>query len=332
MCSLGFNEFSDASTVILPPAKNHFTTNQSQRSCRLPHQPQEKSSATQWTPALAPTEPPSLVNDCNIAPSRKRCRDEESANQMKVVPESNIDATLAAEPIYGEGMTLIDRSSGRAISAETQTGTWYEEQEEIKRQEAADEIVSVAWANSQLSPSDALDTRKKFRRHDHTPSDENIPSMHDFSTVCSPCFSSDALGAGWQHLGQEPHVQAAARGWNRYIENRYPDLDSPQVILRNEGKDACLVSTEFGFYLFSEDLAQGRLVALSWNNCLVNLSTSPIQFAGQQVIFAAAARTPSSAGSDSATFGSGGSLADTISSNGSADPGADLHSGQMELD
>lgn len=66
-------------------------------------------------------------------PSRKRSRDDagfEEAMSAPVEPPAPAPAPEPEEPIYGEGMVLLNPRTGLGVSAESQTGTWYEENAE----------------------------------------------------------------------------------------------------------------------------------------------------------------------------------------------------------
>lgn len=93
------------------------------------------------------------------------------------------------------------------------------------------------------------------------------------------------LGIGWRKISEDDHLQAAARGWARYIENHYP-LTSVNIRLESRGLQAYLVEAAEGFFLFAEDLKQGRLVSTQAETAFQNLKTSPPSFEGQSSLFA----------------------------------------------
>ncbi|KAI9800205.1 MAG: hypothetical protein M1825_004189 [Sarcosagium campestre] len=96
------------------------------------------------------------------------------------------------------------------------------------------------------------------------------------------------LGIGWTRYGDDaadPHMQAAARGWARYIENHYP-LSSVRLLLESKALNAYLVATAQGFFLFQDDLRQGRLVGSTEQATLANLQTVPVSFEGAESLTA----------------------------------------------
>ena len=98
----------------------------------------------------------------------------------------------------------------------------------------------------------------------------------DFATR-TPEYTQ-ALGIGWAGLGNDPDVLAAARGYCRYLENHYPLTDTE--ILAKSSLEAYLVKTNSGYYLFNDDLTEGRLIAQDFGVTLEKLKTSDIQFDG----------------------------------------------------
>lgn len=241
-------------------------------------------------------------------PSRKRSRDEsaieaaEAENSYLPFPSAadvNPPESIPEEPIYGEGMVLINPTSGRALTAESQTGTWYEEKVEQEALAKAQEI-------AQLETRPKLGAGRKSMRL----SQSTIRSVHDMangvgnshnSAPASPPKSTPtteideatiALGIGWTKISSEdPDMQAAARGWAKYLEVHYANhIHGAEILLKNRGLDAYLVGCQEGFYLFTEDLLRGQLVGRTWETCLNNLRMSPIQFEGSDVV--QAERTP----------------------------------------
>ncbi|MCJ1246716.1 hypothetical protein MMC30_003925 [Trapelia coarctata] len=296
MGSLRFNEYSDSPTIFLPHHQQAFGP--------LSHQPHpqpmqafqtsfcHQSHQSQWKPA-APSRPVLQTN-----PSHKRSRDE--FDDEPTTPTLKPSRAVQQEPVvYGEGMTIINPSTGRAAAAESQTGTWYEENLEIER------LASIEAAKSLAQAAEVVPARptKALRL-------EKMPDSSLSSSVGTPCDVSGKspfktpvldpathlLGIGWTLISKDEHMQAAAKGWARYIDNHYPSLSNAQLVLKSEGHRAYLVSATNtvegtqGFYLFAEDLNEGKLVAQTWEVCLKNLQTSSPVFEGQETL--KAVRTP----------------------------------------
>jgi hypothetical protein len=255
----------------------------------LQHQAMSLSQPAAW--------PAQLVRTC-LAAGRKRSRDEASVNLDP--PEKAVEAPVVKEPedewIYGPGMTLIKKSTGYAADASSMSGTWVEEraaQEEERKAEAA------LLAQEQLAQSrPSLRSHKSQRLDMTTPAANNIadksPSRRSSPTreAANPMTaSSDSpaqpvvddftlhLGIGWSRISDDGHIQAAARGWARYIENHYP-LTHAKILLESRGLQSYLVEAAEGYFLFAENLRQGRLVSTTPEGALRNLKTSPPLFDG----------------------------------------------------
>lgn len=245
--------------------------------------------STSWTPTDALT--PISTN-----PSRKRSRDEsafQDGEEMSYFsfPPSAQDVepppSIPEEPIYGEGMTLLNPGTGHALGAESQTGTWYEEKadQENMRQQYEQEQAQMARPRlggrksirlSQSSIRAALDTGSN--RPPAVPLPSQGSTDIDEATI--------ALGIGWSRvISDDPDTQAAIRGWERYLEVHYPlYMHNATVLLRHRGLEMYLVRASRGFYLFKDDLSQGQLVSRDWHTCLSNLQVSPPIMEGQEVL------------------------------------------------
>ena len=116
------------------------------------------------------------------------------------------------------------------------------------------------------------------------------PSGHDEAAL--------TLGVGWSSIPATPIMLAAARGWARFIETSFP-LRNVKVVWKNEGINAFLVSAATlevsvttgqllpgspGYYLFDENMSQGKLVAKSWERSIDHLRAQPMQFDGEGVM------------------------------------------------
>ncbi|KIW53104.1 hypothetical protein PV05_08700 [Exophiala xenobiotica] len=245
--------------------------------------------STTWTPVDGMT--PITTN-----PSKKRSRDDTACDHGADGSYFTSIETPAPipeeEPIYGEGMVLINPKTGVSISAESQTGTWYEEKVERKQLEE-----EVATAN--FRPK--MPTSRKSVRLSQTsirlPIDTSVasaPASPPKTAVDRPEFDEAtlALGIGWTKMASEDEAfQAAARGWARYLENHYTrHIHGAQILLKSSGLNAYLVGCQEGFFLFSEDLLEGKLVGRTWETCLQNLRSQPIVFECEEVL--RAERTP----------------------------------------
>lgn len=245
-------------------------------------------------------------------PSRKRSRDDAAFEEARTFNPPPAPAPVPKQkPIYGEGMVLLNPDTGMALSAESQTGTWYEETSENK-QAAAPPVSS----RSITLQSDAADPSRKSQRLDTSApglddialasmhqrlNDPNLDDQHRSlqggSTPPAEPLIDDAtllLGISWQRIDTDEDMAPAIRGWTKYIDNQYASyLRDSRMVLKSRALNAYLVSAvptsapAPAFYLFNEDLSQGQLVASSWEACLQNLRSTPPIFEGAMPISAA---------------------------------------------
>ncbi|EXJ87792.1 hypothetical protein A1O1_04719 [Capronia coronata CBS 617.96] len=246
--------------------------------------------STTWTPVDS-------VTPVSTNPSKKRSREDShydpEADGSYFTSTDPAASAPEEEPIYGEGMVLINPRTGVSIPAESQTGTWYEEKVEEKAQE--EELVA-AQARPKLPTSrkSVRLSQPSIRPPLDTSSVASAPASPTKTAVDRPEFDEAtlALGIGWTQMSSEDAaLQGAARGWARYLDNHYArHIHGAQILLKSAGLNAYLVRAQEGYFLFSENLLEGKLVGRTWETCLGNLRSQPIVFAGQEVL--RAERTP----------------------------------------
>lgn len=243
---------------------------------------------------------------------RKRSRDEAAVNlddPEKAPPAVDPGKEDEDEWEYGPGMVLIKKGSGYVHEAGNQSGTWLEEKAAALEAARKEEALREQQRQSQDRPSlrshksSRLDLSAHVAAQESARSNRSSPKrdLRDPSPM-TPDGSSSAgisqpviddftfhLGIGWNRLSEDEHIQAAARGWARYIENHYP-VTEPKILLESKGLESYLVEAREGYFLFAENLRQGRLVSSNAQRALVNLKSSPPVFDGAQTM--AAADTP----------------------------------------
>ena len=201
---------------------------------------------------------------------------------------------------YGEGMTLIDKSTGRAIGADSQTGTWYEEHLELERLEAQKAAESLTRSAGEAAVRPAKCQRLVSPTCPSLSNSDDSAATDGYSASLNDDHAdavAQLLGVGWSSISKDSHTQQAAQGWAKYIQNHYPSLYSVTVLCRSKSHNAYLASAAEsahgveGFFLFSEDLNQGQMVAHTWEACVQNLRVTPIVFEGEQIL--QAERSPS---------------------------------------
>lgn len=242
---------------------------------------------------------PILQSNATFA-GRKRSRDEAAVNLDE--PEKSVPAPKVEEPEdeweYGPGMMLIKKKTGYVVDATSQSGTWVEEKAAQEHARRLEEATIAQVKLSQERPSLRSNKSQRLTLADNTlpvqvaqpkgsPGRDKSPEAPSQPVVDE--FTMH-LGIGWAQLSADEHIQAAARGWQRYIENHYPVTEA-KIRLQSKGLNAYLVEAREGFYLFADDLREGRLVSRNAYCALQNLKTSPPVFDGETMTAAESPRT-----------------------------------------
>ncbi|KAK0670941.1 hypothetical protein QBC41DRAFT_65399 [Cercophora samala] len=236
---------------------------------------------------------------------RKRSRDEAAVNldPPEKVVEAPVIKTPEEEYVYGPGMTLIKKSAAYVADASSQSGTWVEEQaakEEARKLEAA-VLAQQQLAQSRPSLRSHKSQRLEVSRDDSSPSRRSSsptrasssPLLGSSDSLAQPIVDDFTLhlGIGWSRISDDEHIQAAARGWARFIDNHYP-VTNAKILLQSRGLQSYLVEASEGYFLFAENLRQGRLVSTTADRALQNLKTSPPTFDGPATMEASESPRP----------------------------------------
>lgn len=258
---------------------------------------------------------PQQLVPTSILAGRKRSRDEAAVNLDP--PEKIVEAPVIKEAEdeweYGPGMILIKKTTGYVADASSQSGTWVEEK---AAEETARKTEAALLAQDHLSQERPSLRSHKSQRLEVTGSINGNPSSRHSSpsrdAVNPMTSSSDSLaqpivddftrilGIGWNRISDDEHIQAAARGWARFIENHYP-ITNPTIRLESRGLQSYLVVADEGVFLFAENLRQGRLISQTPERAFENLKSSPIVFDGPATM--EAAETPFATPSPTAISG-----------------------------
>ncbi|KAK4122531.1 hypothetical protein N657DRAFT_646244 [Parathielavia appendiculata] len=287
-----FDPLYASSPVHAAPAQ--ATDQVSLDKCFLQHQPMSFSQ-----PA---SERAHFFRTFSVA-GRKRSRDEASVNLDP--PERMVDRygvnESENEQFYGPVITLIKKSAGYIPEVNSQSGTYLEERAadgEARKAEAA-RLAQAQSAQSRPSlrghKSQRLDmTSEKSSSCGSNPTREAADRMTASpDSLAQPVVDEFTirLGIGWRRVSDDRYIQAAARGWARYIENHYP-LTNVKVYLESRSLEAYLVEATEGFFLFAKNLRQGRLVSATAEGAIPNLLVWPPVFDGPETIHASDPPSP----------------------------------------
>ena len=329
-----YNTFSDGPTMILPSSQNHPSfqfPSQSMQGFQAYDSGSWSMDAVYANPFKAPPRhssswtPPSSSKTIFTNPSRKRSRndtedDDFSSSKSSIAPP----APIVEAPIYGEGMVLLNPRTGMAVSAESQTGTWYEEEaakkaaqfqqsnsgnglsrksQRLDTSASSTDDVDLAWIQNQMQATTNDDNRRSLGKISSFNMDDE-PQVDDVTLL---------LGISWQRVSHDDDMAPAVSGWEKYINNHfYKYLRDARIILKNRSLNAYLVAAppaqdlplqdtarhgnyaampsvyQFDpssyFFLFKEDLTEAQLVGSTLDNCLRNIRSTPIRFEGFEVL------------------------------------------------
>ncbi|KAH0558503.1 hypothetical protein GP486_004838 [Trichoglossum hirsutum] len=273
-------------TVVLPPQQppyafaNGVAAPKSSFNFSSPFAQSASSRATKF--ALQLTTP--LLNKS----SRKRTRDEITSpvehDYDFESPKHPISSSPIVIPAHAERV-VAQKSSFTTDTSHEPTASWNHDAVSPK----------PSTPSSLTGPTPPKLASRKSQRLDS--SSAHLEAGFDSVTEGSPPKSTPAepaidnftllLGVGWTRLSEDEHIQAAARGWTRYIANHFP-VSGPAIHLQSKGLNSFLVGTNEGFFLFHEDLNQAQLVGTTWESTLKNLRVTPVAFENAEVLRPAA--------------------------------------------
>ncbi|KAI4861364.1 hypothetical protein F4820DRAFT_451986 [Hypoxylon rubiginosum] len=244
-----------------------------------------------------------------LTAGRKRSRDEAGVNlDVEEAKLETIEPVKEPEDewVYGEGMTLVKSPSSYTADAGSQSGTWVEEKattDNVRKNEEARAINQQDRPSLRSSKSQRLDMTAIAVPGSQPQNNRSSPVRDTDLAAGTPGLSADMssqptvdnftlhLGIGWSRISGDDHIQAAARGWAKYIENHFP-VTNVRIQLESKGLQSYLVEAAEGFFLFAEDLRRGQLVSKDLNQAFANLRMSPPVFEGAEVMFAAESPKP----------------------------------------
>lgn len=262
--------------------------------------PHNRAHCVRYTPSPEPPQSraPPMRPQLTQQRSRKRSRDqlEDDERQAAFHEENTMDTSAPApEPIYGEGMVLLDPVTMRPIgnNASSSTGTWHEAQLEEERRAsaaAAEQLArdkeEMARAVNRPSKASRLDLAGCSSSETRAGSPSTIPGLIAPTpltpeTPSAPTYDEAAmlLGVGWRKVdsSSDPALAGASKGWAKVIDNHFGGLRHAEILAKSDGKEAFLVKAHDmaagadGWYLFSEKLDEGQLLSRDIDAAIRNL-------------------------------------------------------------
>jgi hypothetical protein len=276
--------FSSAPVLTMPPQHAH-------------HAPFDESAFPQSSQSFTNSSWSQTPRQVYAIAGRKRSRDEAAVNldaPEKLIPQPIKETE--EEWVFGEGMTLVKPGSGYVAEAGSQSGTWVEEQAAIEAAQKAEADQLVQEQLSQTRPSLRSNKSQRLQASDSFAPDQLDPLTRSSPTrdITNPLVASAPspaqpviddftvhLGIGWSRISDDENMQAAARGWAKFIENHFAISDA-KIRLQSLGLQSYLVEANEGYFLFAENLRHGQLVSKDPERALQNLKTSPPIFDGPE--------------------------------------------------
>lgn len=285
MTSIKFSDYTDSPTIFFPSQpiqafvpKPYSSLNQQNR-LRKPIVPRRSRNFSQWTPATS-----SGIVMAN--PSRKRSRDECSDDFVEPRATQLSHNTVDSSLNHNAGNSMVNLAKNSPILTESEVGMSLDEKPNSVLLAKAEVIPQI-----DDQPQETSAPKAKFQRCDTSSNSDDRDALLLVSKDTLKSTPDDPvvdqfthfLGIGWSRVSDDFGTQAAARGWARYIENHYP-LSMVTLALKSKGLEAYLVESKEGYFLFSEDLSEARLVGSCWATCMANLQQSPIVYQGMETL------------------------------------------------
>lgn len=219
-----------------------------------------------------------------LALSRKRSRDDSEASHLsttnpylqqlsrhelhqqngKKIPQTETDGQFSSSRSSPLAGPLSEKQKMRTSTKPTTTL-------ELDRK-------ALLGSDVPVSKCRKVDSATQFQSNDPTFRERRSPDYREESIIDNFTLH---LGIGWSSLSiTDPDTQAATRGWVKFIETHFP-LSNVRIRLQSKGLASYLIESNEGYFLFGEDLKQGRLVSVDIEKTLVNLQGACPIFEGE---------------------------------------------------
>ncbi|KAL9602685.1 MAG: hypothetical protein Q9219_001675 [cf. Caloplaca sp. 3 TL-2023] len=249
MSSLSFNEYADSPILLLPPQQHSFYP--SSYTHLIQHYQYDKPVIGSESVALETSDSMDITPSTTVLPLRKkRTRDESlgedfqhKLQRLDFSDHSQLESINTSASSHGLSTASLENQSRglKVVNDTSQLGTF-----------PPDRSSSALDESSKCNSEEGVNERRKFRRRD---------IGQDTHATGHPSPTRLNLGLGWKSIGHDPDRQAAARGWAKYIERRFP-IHSVTVLARHPN-DNILVKAADGIYIFDEAISVAIFIARS---------------------------------------------------------------------
>ncbi|KAL8866762.1 MAG: hypothetical protein Q9174_006099 [Haloplaca sp. 1 TL-2023] len=251
MGTMRFSEYADSPAILLPP-QQHFQPSSYSHSV-LPHQTPK--------PVMASVPYQSLFNAQTVD---KTPADHSSLSRKRKFVESSQEDN----PCQGTGMMAADirrvpPPTGNGIEVPL-VGTQFPIGSQVDMKPSN---VSNGFGEKRCKAS-PQETAPNFSTTTNG-SMEVVDKPETTSSESLPDKMSVELGVGWKSLSDHLDMQAAARGWAKYIEKHFYFKDVSFLARHTDQRS--LIRAHDGFYVFTADLNHGTFVAEEWVDVVADL-------------------------------------------------------------
>ncbi|KAK4987751.1 hypothetical protein LTR50_004404 [Elasticomyces elasticus] len=280
---------SPSPTVVLPPQPSHRFVSAHALGHRQQPQSYQSSKVHAFNRSFgqpnamkqpAPSTRPALAG-------RKRSRygthspeEEDPCDGSFFAPQPS-PPKPRGEPVYGPGMTLIypnDPGYPHSLDAASQSGTWVEE------------VV----ASTTLERRPLIASRKSQRLGASATGLDDVAACTNTTTPRRPMEeplidgATRMLGISWVQMNRSAALEIAAKAYAKVIQNHFPSLAQAdvEILCENTAVQAYLVeisgrALETGYYLFSNDLKEARLITRDPKELVSRCGQLPVQTSGE---------------------------------------------------
>lgn len=220
----------------------------------------------------------------------------------RFTPTADESMKPRGKPVYGPGMTVLyPDDPGYQACAESQSGTWKEEQDARR---------PFALAHTKR-PS--VTSRKSQRMDSKAIGPDDLAQLVLPSTIreatTEPLIDevTRRLGISWTRMDSTEVRQINQRSYSKWISNHYPQLRDVAIWFENSALDIYLVSClnayngQHEYYIFSEDLTEARLVTTDPSQLIPRLQMLPALHLAAPAGFLRAETDPITAAQNEAT-------------------------------
>ena len=272
MHSLNFNDFSDSPVIILSPHQHQFD-------------PISRAAHSLYQPTTKPIMD-RRPYDVPIAAEHARKRSHDDLGAAQAV-STGLEVPQAAStcPILEQSSSITMHGRDFRSRRETMSRTVVAGSAGTHIEEPINEVDVPASTTESSEDTPRRKITRQITAVDVGAGDSlNDPDSSPIADDIKIDEYARLLGIGWAMPGDESAVAAAMRGFHRFIENNFP-LTNVKIAAQNKKDLLNLVQSVEGWFLFTDDLKAGQLLARKRAQAVSNLMHKPPKFEGETMIY-----------------------------------------------